>query len=47
MIDEVSKKAGFDWLATVIYPLAVVLMEVFWVYPWLVWLGTWPMFAES
>jgi hypothetical protein len=47
MIDEVRRKAGFDWLATVIYPLAVVLMEVFWVYPWLVWLGIWPMFAES
>ena len=38
---------NFDWLAVVIYPLAVLLMEVFWVYPWLVWLGNWPMFAEK
>ncbi len=47
MIDAVRNKGGFDWLATVLYPLAVVLMEVFWVYPWLVWLGSWPMFAEA
>jgi hypothetical protein len=40
-------KGSFDWLATVIYPLSVVLMEVFWVYPWLAWLGSWPMFAVS
>jgi hypothetical protein len=36
-----------DWLAVVIYPLAVVLMEAFWVYPWLVWFGVWPLFTES
>lgn len=36
-----------DWLAVIIYPLMVVLMEAFWVYPWLVWLGVWPVFAES
>jgi hypothetical protein len=35
-----------DWLAVVIYPLAVILMEAFWIYPWLVWLGLWPAFAE-
>lgn len=37
---------SFDWLAVVFYPLAVVLMEAFWVYPWLVWLGGWPVFSE-
>ncbi len=47
MTDEVKNRGGFDWLATVFYPLAVVLMEVFWVYPWLVWLGSWPMYAET
>jgi large-conductance mechanosensitive channel len=43
-----SKKINgeFDWLAIIIYPLAVVLMEAFWVYPWLTWLGKWPMFSE-
>jgi hypothetical protein len=35
-----------DWLAAALYPLAVILMEAFWVYPWLVWLGLWPTFAE-
>ena len=49
MIDTIDTKIkdGFDWLATVLYPLAVVLMESFWVYPWLAWLGTWPAFGES
>ena len=35
-----------DWLAVAVYPLTVVLMEAFWVFPWLLWLGLWPMFAE-
>ena len=38
---------NFDWLAVIFYPLAVVLMESFWVYPWLVWLGGWPLFSEQ
>ena len=42
-----SKLANTDWLAIVIYPLAVILMEAFWVYPWLVWLGVWPIFTEQ
>jgi hypothetical protein len=37
----------FDWLAVVLYPLAVILMESFWVYPWLIWLGGWPVFSEQ
>jgi hypothetical protein len=47
MIDAARNKGNFDWLAVVFYPLAVVLMEVFWVYPWLVWLGNWPVFDEG
>ena len=35
-----------DWLAVFTYPLAVVLMEAFWIFPWLMWIGLWPMFAE-
>ncbi len=46
-IETPKMKGSFDWLATVFYPLAVVLMESFWVYPWLAWLGTWPAFDES
>lgn len=38
---------NFDWLAAVLYPLALVLMEAFWVYPWLVWMGGWPVFPEQ
>jgi hypothetical protein len=36
-----------DWLATVFYPLSVILMEAFWVSPWLNWVGTWPFFREQ
>lgn len=45
MTETVKSKGGFDWLATFIYPLSVVLMEVFWVYPWLLWLGYLPAFS--
>src|SRR4030042_3086084 len=38
---------GLDWLAAVFYPLAVILMEAFWVSPWLNWVGIWPLFRES
>jgi hypothetical protein len=41
-----AKNERIDWLATVLYPLLVVLMEAFWVFPWLYWLGSWPMYAE-
>jgi len=27
------------------YPLSVILMESFWVFPWLLWIGTWQMFS--
>jgi multisubunit Na+/H+ antiporter MnhC subunit len=36
-----------DWLATVLYPLIVILMETFWMYPLLVWVGFWTLFTES
>jgi hypothetical protein len=36
-----------DWLATVFYPLSVILMEAFWVSPFLNWAGTWGLFRES
>src|SRR4030042_97660 len=38
---------GTDWLAAVFYPLAVVLMEAFWVSPWLSWIGALSFFPES
>jgi hypothetical protein len=36
-----------DWLAAVFYPLSVILMEAFWVSPWLNWIGTWPLWHET
>lgn len=42
-----NRLGNFDWLAVVFYPLAVILMEAFWVSPWLGWLGVWPVFPES
>jgi hypothetical protein len=44
MVTEKGK--NFDWMAAIFYPLAVILMEAFWVSPWLNWLGTWPLFPE-
>ncbi len=41
-----NRLRSFDWLAVVFYPLAVILMEAFWVSPWLGWLGVWPVFDE-
>ncbi len=38
---------NIDWLAVVFYPLAVILMEAFWVAPYLGWIGVWPFFTES
>ncbi len=32
-----NRVANFDWTTGVISPLTVILMEVFWIYPWLVW----------
>lgn len=29
-----------------LYPLAVILMESFWVFPWLLWIATWPVFSQ-
>jgi hypothetical protein len=37
---------NIDWLADLIYPLVLVLMETFWVYPWLVWLGNFPFYEQ-
>lgn len=37
----VHKLVSLNWIAVVLFPLAVILMEVFWFYPWLVWIGKW------
>jgi hypothetical protein len=41
-----NKLKTLDWLADVIFPLLLVLMETFWVYPWLVWVGSFPLFSQ-
>ena len=33
-----------DWISLALTPVAVILMEVFWFYPWLVWAGKWQIF---
>lgn len=38
----VHRLAKLNWIAVVLSPVAVILMEVLWVYPWLAWLGEWP-----
>jgi hypothetical protein len=39
MINQLKKT---DWIVSGFIPLALILMELCWVYPWLVWLGRWP-----
>ncbi len=34
--------ADTNWVALILLPVMVILMEVFLVYPWLVWVGKWP-----
>jgi len=36
------KLTRLNWIAVVLSPVAVILLEAFWVYPWLVWAGEWP-----
>ncbi len=35
----VNRLANLRWVAAALSPLMVILMETFWVYPWLFWLG--------
>ena len=37
-----SRLNKVSWIADVFTPLAVILMEVFWLYPWLVFIGKLP-----
>ncbi|MBI4304410.1 MAG: DUF4129 domain-containing protein [Chloroflexi bacterium] len=38
---------SLNWFTVVLSPLAVILMEVFWVYPWLIWMGRWPALVSQ
>ena len=35
----IEKIAKMSWMTSALTPVAVILMEVLWVYSWLVWLG--------
>lgn len=41
----VRQLSRLNWIATVIIPAAVVLMEVYWLYPWFIWLGEMDMLS--
>jgi len=36
-----------NWLPTVFTPVAVILMEVLWLYPWFVWVGKMDFFTDD
>ncbi len=39
-----SRVTNLNWVASIFLPLMVIIMEVLWVYPWLVWVGKWQAF---
>ncbi len=41
----VRQVSRLNWMVTVIIPAAVILMEVYWLYPWFLWLGKTNMLA--
>ena len=41
----VRQVSRLNWIATVVIPAAVVLMEVYWLYPWFLWLGELDIFV--
>ena len=41
-----SRFKKINYLNDVFYPTSVVLMESFWFYPWLLWLGVWDFFVQ-
>jgi len=38
---------NLNWISIVFTPVAVIMMEVFWFYPWLVWAGKLDFFADK
>lgn len=38
----INRISRMSWITSVLTPLAIILMEVLWVYSWLVWFGQWP-----
>lgn len=43
----ITKLASLNWIIGFLSPLVVILMEVFWLYPWFVWLGKWSRLIEQ
>ncbi len=41
------KLGNLNLVSLILSPLAVILMEAFWVYPWLAWIGRWPALVWS
>jgi hypothetical protein len=41
----VRQLSRLNWIVTVVIPAAVVLMEVYWLYPWFLWLGELDIFS--
>ncbi len=42
-----AQLSKFNWLTDLLTPLAVILMESLCIYPWLVFLGKWPLLTEN
>lgn len=45
LVTIIHRLFNLDWTAVVFLPLTVLLIEVFWLYPWLAWAGQLPVFT--
>ncbi|MBI2851840.1 MAG: DUF4129 domain-containing protein [Chloroflexi bacterium] len=41
----ISRLFKVRWFGVIIFPMMVLLMESFWLYPWFIWVGNLPLFA--
>ena len=46
-VSLIHRLARLNWVAAVLFPLVAVLMEVFWIYPWLIWVGKWQVLGPN
>ncbi len=47
MATLISQLSRLNWVSAVLFPLTVIFTEALWVYPWLIRIGSWPVFRTE